>query len=92
MDGQYVKRTKRTRRRPESGNAHRFTQNDTKMYQIGKHGFWYKKFTSIHDRIALEMNKCLQKSHVPEWMTNGWTTFIQKGPKQKEPPQTITDL
>ena len=24
------------------------------------HGFWFKKFTSIHDRLALEMNRCLQ--------------------------------
>ena len=25
----------------------------------GLHGFWFKKFTSIHDRLALEINKCL---------------------------------
>ena len=25
----------------------------------GIDGFWFKKFTSIHDRQALEMNKCL---------------------------------
>ena len=31
----------------------------------GIHGFWFKKFTSIHDRLALEMNKCLQKAHTP---------------------------
>ena len=30
MDKQYDKRTSRTRRRPDSGNTHRFTQNDTK--------------------------------------------------------------
>ena len=29
MDEQYDKRTRRARRRPESGNTHRFTQNDT---------------------------------------------------------------
>ena len=34
-----------------------------------------KKFTSIHGRLALEMNRCLQ---VPEWMTKGKTTLIQK--------------
>ena len=22
------------------------------------HGFWFKKFTSIHERLALDMNKC----------------------------------
>ena len=32
----------------------------------GIHNFWFKKFTAIHDRLALEMNKCLQRAHVPE--------------------------
>ena len=26
----------------------------------GHHGFWFKKFTSVHDRLGLEMNRCLQ--------------------------------
>ena len=34
--------------------------------------------TSIHERLALEINKCLQGAHVPEWMTKGRTTLIQK--------------
>ena len=44
------------------------------------HGFWFKKFTSIHDRQALEMNRCLQKADVLEWITKGKTTFIQNDP------------
>ena len=24
------------------------------------HGFWLRKFTSIYDRLALEMNRCLK--------------------------------
>ena len=28
----------------------------------GIHGFWFKKFTSIHDRLAPEMNRYLQGS------------------------------
>ena len=46
----------------------------------GIHEIWFKKFTSIHDRRALEMNSCLQWAHVPEWMTKGKTTLIQKDP------------
>ena len=56
----------------------------------GIHGFWFKKFTSIHDRLALEMNKCLQTAHVLEWMTKGKTTLIQKDPNKGIAP-TITD-
>ena len=36
MDKQYDKGIRRVRRRPESGNTHRLTQNDTKKNQTGK--------------------------------------------------------
>ena len=49
-----------------------------------------KKLTSILDRLALEMNRCLQETHIPEWMTKGKIPLIQKNPS-KEPPQTTTD-
>ena len=52
----------------------------------GIHGFWFKKFTCIHGRLALEMNRCLQDAHVPEWMTKGKTTLIQKDPSKGTPP------
>ena len=48
----------------------------------GIHGFWFKKFTSIHDRLALEMNRCLQGAQVPDWMTKRKTTVIQKDPSK----------
>ena len=53
------------------------------------HGFWFKKFTTIHDRLALEMNKCLQTAHVPEWMTKGKTTLIQKDPNKGTTPKQL---
>ena len=83
MDKQHNKRIRRTRRRLESGNTHRFTRNDTKKISNWKtpghdriHGFWFKKFISIHDRVTLEMKKCLQGTQLPEWMTKGKTTLI----------------
>ena len=93
MDKQYDKKTRRIRRRPESRNTHRFTQNDTKKISNWKtpghdgiHGFWLKKSISIHDRLALEINKCLPRAHIPEWMTKGRTTLIQKDPSQGTAP------
>ena len=29
----------------------------------------FKKFTPIHDRLAIEMNRCLEETDIPEWMT-----------------------
>ena len=52
----------------------------------GTHGFCFKKFTSIHDRLALERNRCLQGAHVPEWMTKRKTTLIQKDPSKGTAP------
>ena len=48
----------------------------------GIHCFWLKKFTSIHGRLALEINRCLQCAQAPEWMTKGKTTLIQKEPSK----------
>ena len=56
----------------------------------GIHGYWFKKFTAIHDRLALEINRCLQKAHIPEWITKGKTTLIRKD-LLKGTAQTTTD-
>ena len=52
----------------------------------GIHGFWFKRFTSIHNRLVTEMNKCIQKTEVPELMTKGKTTLIQKDPLKRTAP------
>ena len=49
----------------------------------------FKKITPIHRR-ALERNRYLQEAHVPEWMTNGNITLIQKE-HLKWLAQTTTD-
>ena len=38
--------------------------------------------TSLHGRLALEMNRCFQGAQVPEWMTK-WMTLIQKDPSKE---------
>ena len=70
-----------------------------KKYQIvkgnghdGIYGFWFKKFTSILDRLALEMNKFLQIAHVSEWMTKGRTTLIQKDPNKGTAPNNYRPI
>ena len=49
----------------------------------GIHGYWFKKFTSIHDRIAIKMNRLLLEIGITEWLTKGKTTLIQKGGEQE---------
>ena len=52
----------------------KMTLKISKLGHDGIHGFWFKKSPSIHDRLALEMSRCLQGEHIPEWMTKGKTT------------------
>ena len=33
------------------------------------HGLWFKKFNSIHVRLAIKMNRCLQETDILEWIT-----------------------
>ena len=58
----------------------------------GIHGFCFKKLTSIHDRLALEMNRCLQDVQVPDWMTKGKTTLIQKVPSKGTAPNNYIPI
>ena len=37
-----------------------------------------KKLTSIHESLAIEINKCLEEVDIPKLSTKGETTRIQK--------------
>ena len=91
-------RERRTGRKTQNENTDRFTQNNTKKRSnwkaprhYGIHEFWIKKFTTIHDRIALKINRCLQGAHVLELMTKRKITLIKKKISSNEPPQTTND-
>ena len=42
----------------------------------GLQGYWLKKFTSCTDRIAEQLQVCLDTSVVPNWMTLKKTVLI----------------
>ena len=50
----------------------------------GVYGYWFEKFISIHDRLAIEMNRCQEETDIPEWLTKGKNIRIHK-----EPPKGI---
>ena len=41
-------------------------------------GFWLKNFRSMHGRMLIQLNECLNKGNVPNWMTKGRTVLIMK--------------
>ena len=55
----------------------------------GIHGFWLKKFNTLHDRRALKMNKCPQEANITESMSKGRIIVIQKDPRKGTTPNYI---
>ena len=44
----------------------------------GVQGYWIKNLNSLHCRIALQLDKCLQENSVPIWMVTGKTVLCVK--------------
>ena len=44
----------------------------------GVHGYWLKEFSSLHERLAVQLDTCLISGEVPVWMTKGRTSLILK--------------
>jgi len=41
-------------------------------------GFWLKNFSSLHERVRLQLKECLDSGFVPSWLTKGRTALLQK--------------
>ena len=42
------------------------------------HGFWLRIVSSFHERVRLQLNKCLDSGLVPSWLLGGRTSLLQK--------------
>ena len=40
--------------------------------------FWLKNFSSLHERVRLQLKECLDSGFVPSWLTRGRTLLLQK--------------
>ena len=41
-------------------------------------GFRLKSFSSLHERVRLQLKECLDSGFVPSWLTRGRTSLLQK--------------
>ena len=41
-------------------------------------GFWLKSFSSLHERVRLQLKECLDSGFVPSCLTRGRTSLLQK--------------
>ena len=41
-------------------------------------GYWLKNFRALHQRMAEQLQHCINNHQTPEWMTTGRTALIQK--------------
>ena len=40
-------------------------------------GFWLKNFSSLHERVKLQLKECLDSGFVPGWLTRGRTSLLE---------------
>ena len=40
--------------------------------------FWLKNFSSLHERVRLQLKECLDSGFAPSWLTRGSTSLIKK--------------
>ena len=40
--------------------------------------FWLKNFSSLHERVRLQLKECVDSRFVPSWLTRGRTSLLQK--------------
>ena len=41
-------------------------------------GFWLKNFSSLHERVRLQLKECLDSRSVRSWSTRGRTSLLEK--------------
>ena len=70
MNKQFSKRVRKARRKTIGKN--------TKL-----ENYWFKRFTSLHDRLDIEMNRYIEEAGVHEQMTKGNVILIQIGPPER---------
>ena len=42
------------------------------------HGYWLKNVRALHQRMAEQLQHCINNHQAPEWMTTGRTSLVQK--------------
>ena len=46
-------------------------------------GLWRKNFSSLHERVRLQLKQCLDSGFVPSWLTRRRTSLLQKVKSQR---------
>jgi len=58
----------------------------------GVQGFWIKYFSSLHERIARQLQEVITTGKPPDWMTKGRTVLILKDPKKGTTPSNFRPI
>ena len=56
------------------------------------HGYWLKHVTSLHTRIAKQLNHLLQTGTIEDWMTTEKTTLLMKNKEKGAIPNSYRPI
>lgn len=96
-DAEWIRRVERKLDRPDKQRDITITEDNMKKVlkklpnwkapgPDAVQGFWIKNLTNLHSKMLQYLNECLETQTVPEWMTTGRTTLIQKDPSKGKAP------
>ena len=58
----------------------------------GVHNYWIKHLSSLHERLAGQLNICLSQHSIPDWMTTGTTYLLLKDPSKRAIPSNYRPI
>ena len=84
-----TKLTARIRREYNGRHNHRGNGQETSQeneefdstWEDEVHGLWIKRLTSLHPRIAQQLNRLLETATIEEWLSTGKTILLMKNKK-----------
>ena len=56
------------------------------------HGFWLKGFSSLHERVGLQLKESLDSEFLPSWLTRGRTSLLKKDTNKGTVARNYIDL
>ena len=55
-------------------------------------GFWFKNFSTLLERVRLQLKECLDSEFLPSWLTRGRTSLLKKDTNKGTVARNYIDL
>ena len=54
--------------------------------------FWLRNFSSLHERVRMQLKECLDSGFIPSWLTRGRISLLQKDKRKANVASTYRPI